>query len=463
MRESSKDTLQELGRIVGSAYVSGEPEEKFFYSRDGGTMEPREPDYVVMPATVEEVQRILKLANEQLVPVVPMGGGLVLSGLSRPLRGGIVLDLKRMNRILEVNDISRYAVVEAGVSQGMLQAYLKKHHPSLKHSVPDAPPIATIGGNVLIHGSGHISALGGFHSEMLNGLEVVLPSGELVRVGSCASSPYWFSRAPLPDLAGLFLGWAGTTGIATKLSIKLYPNRPLNDVMIFVVEDPEIVPDIIHRLSGTAVAEDITAWMTPKPEWAGGFQMLNVNYGAQSKRELTLKRDLLRESVRPFIDDKVGGFMPLTPDMKHRFLQTPASTLTVFADVNKGGGFEYVGAIMPIGLFPEAYRRGLEIAARCAVTYSLGARVIGLGHCMMFFYAYAFNRASTEDVERAQRALMDTNEIVLELGGIPWKAEVPAQQRIASRMDPTTYDLMNRVRALLDPNRIMNPGNWGAG
>ena len=105
------------------------------------------------------------------VPLSPMGGGLTLSGICRPLRGGIVLDMKRMNRILEVNETSCYAVVEAGVSQGMLQAYLKEHHPRLKHSVPDAPPIATIGGNVLIHGSGHLSAAGGFHSEMLNGLE----------------------------------------------------------------------------------------------------------------------------------------------------------------------------------------------------------------------------------------------------------------------------------------------------
>ncbi|MCK4791261.1 MAG: FAD-binding oxidoreductase [Desulfobacteraceae bacterium] len=455
-----KDVYQQLVSIVGPAYASNHPEERFFYSRDGGTMEPREPDFVVMPNTTDEVQQIMKLANEREIPVVPMGGGLVLSGLSRPLKGGIVLDMKRMNRILEVNETSRYVVVEAGASQGMLQAYLKKHHPKLKHSVPDAPPIATIAGNVLIHGSGHLSAMGGFHTDMLNGLEVVLPTGEMVRIGSCSTSPYWFSRSPLPDLSGLFLGWAGTTGVATKLAIKLYPNRPFNDVIIFVTEDPEIVPDVIHRLSGVAVAEDILAWMTPKPVWAHGFQMLNVNYGAESRRELTLKRDLLRESVRKYIDEKVGGFMPLPPDMKKRFLEAPASTLAVFADVNKGGGFEYVGGIMPIELFPEAYRKGLEIASKHAVTYSLGARIIGLGHCMMFFYAYAFNRADEADVKRAQQALEDTNAMVLEMGGIPWKAEAPAQKQIINKMHPPTYELMNRIRAVLDPKGIMNPGNW---
>ena len=132
-----EDVYQELARIVGPSYVSNQPEERFIYSRDPGTMEPCEPDFVVLPATTEEVQKIVLLANRKKVPLVPMGGGLVLSGLSRPLKGGMVLDLKRMNRILEVNEKSRYALVEAGTSQGMLQAYLKKNHPGLSRRRPN--------------------------------------------------------------------------------------------------------------------------------------------------------------------------------------------------------------------------------------------------------------------------------------------------------------------------------------
>lgn len=451
-----------LAEIVGPEWVSDHEEERFIYSRDPGTMAPRFPDLVVMPGSTAEVQKIVALANANQVPLVPMGGGLVLSGITRPLKGGIVLDMKRMNRVIEVNETSRYVIVEAGVSQGMLQAYLKKHHPRLKHSAPDAPPIATIGGNVLIHGSGHLSAAGGFHSEMLNGLEVVLPTGEVARIGSCAASPYWFSRAPLPDLAGLFLGWHGTTGIITRLALKLYPARPFNDAGIFVTEDAGLVPDVIHRLTGVAVAEDILAAMAPKPEWMQGLQMMIVNYGAETKEELKLKRKLIRESVRHYIDAKVGGFMPLPAEMKARFMQAPQSSLAVFADVNKGGGFEYVGAIMPIELFPEAYRKGIEIAEKNRVTYSLGARVIGMGHCMMFFFAYAFNRADQADMSRAQQALEETNAAALAMGGIPWKAEEPAQKQIIRKMDPNTFALMNRLRRALDPKGIMNPGNWEA-
>ena len=140
-----EETYQSLVNIVGADFVSRDPEERFIYSRDPGTMDPCEPDLVVMPDSTEEVRQIVLLANQKRIPIVPMGGGLVLSGITRPLKGGIVLDMKRMNRILEVNESGRSALVEAGASQGMLQAYLKKHHPGFKHSIPDAPPIGTIG------------------------------------------------------------------------------------------------------------------------------------------------------------------------------------------------------------------------------------------------------------------------------------------------------------------------------
>ncbi len=454
------DLITRLEKIVGPRFVSGEAEERYLYSMDQGTMPPSEPDVVVMPANTEEVQQIVRLANELTVPIVPMGAGLVLSGLTRALRGGIIVDMKRMNHIIEVNPQSRYAVIEGGAAQGMLKSHLKKHHPQLKHSMPDAPPIATLAGNICIHGSGHLSVLGGSHSDMLTGMEVVLPSGEIVRTGSCSVAGEWFGRSPLPDLSGLFLGWSGTTGIVTKLGIKLFPSYKHNDVLVFVAEDADTMPDMISKLTSTQVAEDMTPWMTPKPDWARGFLHINIAYGAHTKKELTFKRNLLQASVREYTDKKEAGFLPLPPPQKGRFLQIPSPDLVRFADLRKGGGFEYVGAIMAIEHFPKAYRAGLEIAEKYNVSYSLGARIIGAGHSMMFFFAYAFNRADAEDVKRASDALEATNTAALAMGGIPWKAEQPAQQQIIDQMDPETFALMGRIRSVLDPNGIMNPGNW---
>ncbi len=454
------DIREALAEIVGKDYVSDNPEELFIYSQDPGTMDPKEPDFVVMPKTVEEVQAVLHLANREKIPVVPLGGGLVLSGLSRPLRRGIVLDMKRMNQILKVNEKSRYVLVEAGVSQGMLQAYLQKNYPHLKHSMPDSPPAATIAGNVLIHGSGHLSQATGFHSEMLNGLEVVLPTGDVCKIGSCSATPYWFSRAPLPDLAGLFVGWHGTTGVVTKLAIKLYPNPSMKDVMIFVTENPEYLPDIIFKLTGTEMVEDLNVSATEQPDYAEGLQMTLIYLTANSEEEMDLKKRTIRKTLRSYVDEKEGGFMFVPTFAKGRFLETPMKEMTKVSDVKKGGGFEYVGAIMPLDLFPQAYEQGVKIAKQFDTSYSMAVRTIGRSHSMMFAYAYPFNRADDEDRKKAQRALHETNKVVLELGGIPWKAEEPAQQLIIEKMDPQTYKLMNKIRAVLDPNGIMNPGNW---
>ncbi len=449
-----------LAEIVGDDFVSDQPEEAFFYSRDGGTMDPKEPDYVAMPGTPEEVQAVIHLANREKIPVIPLGGGQALSGISRALKGGIVMDMKRMNKILEVNEASRYVVVEAGVSQGMLQAYLRKNYPHLKHSMPDSPPAATIAGNVLIHGSGHLSQATGFHSEMLNGLEVVLPTGEICKIGSCSTSPYWFSRAPLPDLAGLFVGWHGTTGVVTKLAIKLYPNPKLKDVMLFITENPEYLPDILFKITGTEMAEDLNVSATAEPHYMEGLQITIISLTANSEAEMDLKKRTIRETLRSYVNDKEGGFMFIPTMAKGRFLETPMREMTKISDTKKGGGFEYVGAIMPLGLFAEAHKKGIEIATKYDTPYAMAVRTIGRGHSIMFAYAYAFNRADDEDRLKMQKALHETNIAVLELGGIPWKAEEPAQQLILEKMDPETSKLMNKVRSVLDPNGIMNPGNW---
>ncbi|MFW6334490.1 MAG: FAD-binding oxidoreductase, partial [Desulfosalsimonas sp.] len=93
-----------LAGIVGEEYVSDRKEELFTYSKDLGTSEPQWPDYVAAPKTAQEVSSIVKMANEHQVAVVPLGGGMSLAGLALPLKGGIELDLKRMDRILELNE-----------------------------------------------------------------------------------------------------------------------------------------------------------------------------------------------------------------------------------------------------------------------------------------------------------------------------------------------------------------------
>jgi len=453
--------LRSLMDAVGEDYASASPEELYLYGRDLGTAEPRPPSYVVAPKTTEEVQEVVRLANRDRIPITPLGGGLSLTGLVVPLEGGIVMDMKRMDRIIEVNERSRYVLVEAGCSQGKLATHLDRHHPTLIHSEPGAPPQATIGGNVMIHGQGDL-ALYGFNSAMVAGMEVVLPTGEVCLLGSCAVSPSWYARPPLPDLAGLFLGWFGTTGIITKLSLQLYPRKRTRDAEIFVVDDADLVPEVAYKVTHTMAAEDLVAWSQEIPPAYRGLHSIRIVFSGDSEKELDLKRELIcDQALGEYVQRGDGGFLALDYISKQELLKRPQID-RITADIKKGGGFEYVGAIIPVDLYPDCWRRGVEISGRHDIAHTLLGRVIGPCHAMMFSWTYAFNRADPASVEEARQALHESDELVLELGGVPWKPGIYAQKLITDSMDATTRDLMMRVKELLDPNRIMNPGNWEA-
>ncbi len=448
------DSIYEaIAEIVGKEHVSNQQEELFIYSWDLGTTEPHRPDYAVSPRTTEEIQKIVQLANKEKIPVVPLGGGLSLAGLAVPFKGGILLDLKRMDSIIELNERARYAVVECGVSQGQLTSYLERHHPHLTHSEPGAPPMATIAGNVAIHGQGDLAHPYGFNSDMINGLEVVLPNGEVCQFGSCAIGAGWFTLHPLPDV-GLFLGWTGTTGIITKVSLRLFPCKKIRGVAMFVLEDEDLVPEVMYKVTHTQMSEDIVAMSQAIPPFTSELQHFTISIAADSEKELEFKLEIIfDDTLGEYIRKGDGGFLGF-----NRGLQRPQVSKT--SDWRKGGGFEYVGSIMPIEKYPECYRRGKEISEKHDIPYTVLGRCIGAAHAMMFSWTYAFNRADPETIKHAKEALHETDDLALELGGTIWKPGLYGQKLVMERLNPGTLNLMKKVRQLLDPNGIMNPGNW---
>ena len=454
------DILKSLIEIVGERGVSNTPEELWFYSRDPGVLAPHQPDYVVAPKTTEEVQKVVRLANREKIPIVPMGNGMALTGLVIPLKGGIVMDMKRMNKILEVNEKARYAVVEGGTSQGVLKAYLQDHYPHLRHSLPDAPPVTTIAANVALHGQGRLTQQYGFNSDMVTGLEVVLPTGDICKIGSPSLGPYWFSKGPtLPDLSGLFLGWLGTTGIFTKVGLKLYPNKKFRDVELFVTDRVELVSEILYKLTHLEMLEDINVWFQPKPLMFKDNYHITIYFTGDTEEEIEFKRKMIWDAVQEFIDTKDGGFMGVQ-FMKEMLLEMPQRGIAAFADVPKGGGFEYSGPITLIEHFPRYAAKVIELAAKYDVLYASSARVISGGHSMMFSISFAFNRADPAMMKRVKSALDEATEFALEMGGIPWKPNFMEQKMTMKKMDPNTLKLLQMVKKNLDPLGIMNPGNW---
>jgi len=454
------ETLQSLKEIVGERGVSNRPEELWFYSRDPGVLDPHLPDYVVAPKTTEEIQKIVQLANREKIPIVPMGNGMALTGLVIPLKGGIVMDMKRMSRIIEVNEMARYAVVEGGTSQGVLAAYLQDHHPRLRHSLPDAPPTTTIAANVSLHGQGRLTQQYGFNSDMVTGMEVVLPTGEVCKIGSPSLGPYWFSKGPtLPDLSGLFLGWLGATGIITKVGLKLFPNKKFRDAELFVTDRVNLVPDILYKLTHLEMLEDINVWFQPKPYIFKDNYHITIYFTGDTEEEVEFKRRMIWDCLQEFMDSKDAGFMN-TQYMKEMLLEMPQRGIAAFADVPRGGGFEYSGPITIIEHYPQYAANVIRLAEKYDLLYASAARLISGGHSMMFSISFAFNRADPAMMKRVKDALDEATAFVLEMGGVPWKPNYVEQRMTMEKMDPVSRNLLQMVKKNLDPNGIMNPGNW---
>jgi glycolate oxidase len=288
---------------------------------------------------------------------------------------------------------------------------------------------------------------------MVNGMEVVLPTGEICKFGSCAIGSGWFTLHPLPDL-GLFLGWSGSTGIITKISLRLFPCKKIRETDLFLVENEDLIPEILYELTHIGFAEDLVAFSQAVPPMMNKLHNIRIIMTGDTPEEVEFKRHLTYEGrLAKYIHNGTGGITAMAQEV-----QRPA--ISKSADWRKGGGFEYVGSIMPVSAYPECYRKGAEISAHHDIPYTVLGRVIGSSHGMMFSWSYAFNRADEKTVRHAREALHETDELVLELGGTIWKPAVFGQEMVLKKMDPNTLQLMKKVKTLLDPNGIMNPGNW---
>jgi len=168
---------------------------------------------------------------------------------------------------------------------------------------------------------------------------------------------------------------------------------------------------------------------------------------------------MLWNAMQQYIDSKDGGFMSIQY-LKERLLEMPQRGVAEFADVPKGGGFEYSGPIIPIDHFPRYAAKLVALAQRYNLLYSGAARLISGGHSMMFAISFAFNRDDKGMMERVKQALDEATQFALEQGGIPWKPNFLEQRMILERMDPNTRDIFKTIKETLDPKHIMNPGNW---
>ena len=213
----------ELEDVVGQDFVSVDKTDKLIYSTDWSWMpqmwldrgkELKPPDYIVHPGTPEEISEILEIANKYRIPVVPFGGGSGTQGGTLPIYGGIMVDLKRLDKIIEIDEKSLTVTAEAGIILSQLEWALNERGLTLPH-YPASANCATLGGCLAPRGTGTTSTKYGKAEDMVLNMEVVLPTGEIIH------TPLVPQHASGPDFFRIFLGSEGTLGFITKATMQL--------------------------------------------------------------------------------------------------------------------------------------------------------------------------------------------------------------------------------------------------
>ena len=209
-----KNTIKKLQAIVGPRHLVTGKEDLLCYSYDG-TGQEYMPSAVAFPGSAAEISSIMKLANQELFPVIPRGAGTGMTGGALPVAGGLVLAMSRLNRILEIDTENQVAEVEPGVITGQFQAAVKKlglYYPP----DPASHDFCTMGGNVAECSGGPSAVKYGVTRDYILGLEVILPDGRIMHTGvRTAKGVVGY------DLTRLIIGSEGTLGIITKIIVRL--------------------------------------------------------------------------------------------------------------------------------------------------------------------------------------------------------------------------------------------------
>jgi len=243
--------LSFLEKVVGKQYVLTQDFEKTVFSRDASIEPPVLPDYIVRPRTIEEIQKIVTFINlsQYKTPISIRCSSTSYWGGGIPAAGSIVLDLSRMNRIIEINEETQCVTVEPGITFGELHAALEKKGYRIGES-PESAYSACVGGHVASMGAGLGQYIFGNQGDQVTGLKVILPEGTLLTTGSGAveNVPEFTKWMFGPDLSGLFIGSEGILGVIVEVTLKLYPLPKAMTFATFAFEHIEEAIEVVYQI-----------------------------------------------------------------------------------------------------------------------------------------------------------------------------------------------------------------------
>jgi len=452
---SSDELLQSLRAIVGADYASASMEDRILASYDA-TRRAALPDVVASPRTAEEISGILRLANREKTPVYPRGAASGLTGGAVPLAGGIALDLKRINRILEVDEDNQIATVEPGVTVSDFQAEVQRRGLFYPPD-PASADFSTLGGNVAECAGGLRAVKYGVTRDYVTGLEVVLPQGDIIHVGArtlkCVTGY---------DLTRLFVGSEGTLGVFTKIHLRLIPLPQARGTLLALFETPEAAAVAsTHVLKARVLPAALEFMDDATIECIRKHQPMDIPPAAQGA--LIIEVDGDPGSCVAGIGT-IEGVCAENGALETRRADTAGDRARLWA-------FRKAASPALFAAFPNKLNEDVcvlpsktaEMLRRTrGIAGKFGVLIANYGHIgegnlhvnIMFPHG-------EEARKNAEAASVEVMKAALELGGTlsgEHGIGLTKLEFLPLEVPPVELALMKAIKKLLDPNNILNPG-----
>ena len=457
-QELNSNIKDEIRAILGGPErLLTDPADLICYSYDSGR-ESALPSAVALPENKNQVSRLLALASKHRFPVFPRGAGSGTTGASVPWSGGVALCLTSMNRILEIDPGNLSATVEPGVITGEFQSAVEKQGLFYPPD-PASLSFCTIGGNVNTGAGGARAVKYGVTRDYVTALEVVLPTGEIIRTG-----PNTAKGVAGLDLTRLMVGSEGTLGVVTEINLRLVPMPQSTGTAMLLFRSPAEACTTVKRcfLSGTlprcieffdkASIECISdALPFPAPGDCSAMLLVEVD-GAGTSIEPQLDTIARQANACGALRTELAKTQEEAEAMwKARRSMSPS--------IKKLG---YSGKVsedicVPRNRLPEA------VEALEQISRDFNTRIVSFGHAGdgNLHVNILFDKNNPKDVENMEHTVKAVMECALRLGGtISGEHGIGLSKREFMRLeaDPVRLKLMAGIKKLFDPHGIMNPG-----
>jgi len=447
--------LKKLQEIVGDPNVLWKDVDLAVFEYDAG-LDKEIPGFVVFTRTAEEVAQVIKFLHREGISYIARGSGTNLSGGTIPLNRGVVIELSRMNRILEIDLPNERAMIEPGVYNLTLQNALA---PLGYYYAPDpaSQKVSTLGGNFGENAGGPHCLKYGVTSNHILGAEVVWPNGEKAWLGSKAVDP------PGPDLLGLLVGSEGTLGIATKILVRIMrsPERVLTMLAIFKnLEDAgQTVSDIISEGIIPATLEIMDNMMIRAVE-----ESMHAGYPLDAEAVLIIELDGLSDGM----EEQAQRILEIC--RKNGVVSTRrAKDAAERADLWAGrrGAFGAVARLAPSYLVCDGTVPRTKLPAALSAVKKVGQKYnLAVGNV---FHAgdgnlhplILFDDRNKEEMERVHRAGLEILKICADLGGTISGEHGIGTEKLKGMplvFRDSDLEMMQSLKTAIDPKGVCNPG-----